>query len=1145
MALGQGLVGAAVAAGGAMGTLGGAFALVAAPIQMLLGNLRDYDSSLDAVSSAQSSATTAATGYATAQDATEAAIRQVGQTERTVAQQIVAAKQSVTQARQSAAVNAVANAREEASAEDSLVSSRSAHSTTIDALIAAEQELEDVRKDEPRRLAEMVLAEDQARFARQQALEAYRKAVRQEGAGSDEAKQAALDLRAARFAEREAIDAVTDARRNGTDELIAARDATVSARGDERDAAEEVVDQEKALRQLRAKNARSEEQDKNAVIQALRAVNRVRKDGRQQIEESQRAIDAALQAEKVALAALKVAQKEVGEETVKLTRDQKRLYDEYKRLESPADRVFRPAQDAAARLGVSILGLAENYLPRLGSASEATVNALTRAFSTFRSELSRPVEQAGITAYLNLIPRFTEEAATAAGRLGLALFNVFTRSLKYVMPLTRGIGDLTKEFLAFTRSASGQNRIDQFFADAVDRAKELGGVLGSLGRGLLNVFSALNRTGLTDQAFGGLQTIASGFERATRAGGGFEQFLRDVRPLMPFIGQAASDVAGAFFGIANAAISARQKGHKLTVLQEIFRGISRAVQPLQRLVVGTLREPRPEIAKLIPRLTRFFGVFAGSSGPLVTFVRVLNRALQIFNNLPEGVKTTVVNLAALKLILGTLGVGAVVGPMGRFASNMILARGAAAQLAGKSALLGVVGGIARLGALLGAGIGIAAFAGGLYLVYKRNKQIRDAVNDLADKLKNKLAPEIQKAKDLWKNFGKGVARRIDDLGKAIVEVFDLDERKNKVQKHGREAAAQFGLGVRQQAKGMDDDGGPGWEIGTRIGRGIGKGLKAWLLRKGESDGGLPGIGATKWVSLITPAGMVNAVSIWVGKTFGPGILNGIRQEIGWKEIRKAVLSRLLLAFTPGREMIINRVVEPMVKYIREGINSVNWRDMLKGAGRNMALGLVFGFTNVDLAQKMVSKVKDAKDGISKWLQERSPAKRLVPTGRNMALGIAVGFEDGASQMAGRIQNALSGSISNLRLADPIASNRQLRPGDSGYLDDGFRQNSRQSPNRGQPGYVQAEDGSWVPKSFYGNQQPSRPGLAWDKAGRGITKADLEDVQRRISRESNRELISGFAKAMRENIRGGMSAGQLDAALGGYMNHRNSMRPDVR
>jgi hypothetical protein len=71
------------------------------------------------------------------------------------------------------------------------------------------------------------------------------------------------------------------------------------------------------------------------------------------------------------------------------------------------------------------------------------------------------------------------------------------------------------------------------------------------------------------------------------------------------------------------------------------------------------------------------------------------------------------------------------------------------------------------------------------------------------------------------------------------------------------------------------------------------------------------------------------------------------------------------------------------------------------------------------------------------------------------------------------------------------------------------------------------------------------GLAWDKANRGINKEEMRDVQREISKESNRELIDGFARAIRENIRGGMSTGQLDAALGGYIQHRNNMRPDVR
>ena len=84
---------------------------------------------------------------------------------------------------------------------------------------------------------------------------------------------------------------------------------------------------------------------------------------------------------------------------------------------------------------------------------------------------------------------------------------------------------------------------------------------------------------------------------------------------MPFVGEAASKLAGAIFDIADAVINAREKGCKLTILQGIFRGIGRAAAPLRRLVVGTFKELGPEIEKLIPRLSRFFGAFAGHPAP--------------------------------------------------------------------------------------------------------------------------------------------------------------------------------------------------------------------------------------------------------------------------------------------------------------------------------------------------------------------------------------------------------------------------------------------------------------------------------------------------------------------------------------------------
>ena len=129
------------------------------------------------------------------------------------------------------------------------------------------------------------------------------------------------------------------------------------------------------------------------------------------------------------------------------------------------------------------------------------------------------------------------------------------------------------------------------------------------------------------------------------------------KALMPFVTGAAISVARAIGDIASAVISAREKGSRLTILQGIFKGISESAKPLRKLVVGTFRDLGPEIGKLIPALAEFFSVFAGSCGPLVQFVRVIRRALEMFNGLPGPIKRTVVNLAALKLILGRSGLG--------------------------------------------------------------------------------------------------------------------------------------------------------------------------------------------------------------------------------------------------------------------------------------------------------------------------------------------------------------------------------------------------------------------------------------------------------------------------------------------------------
>ena len=171
---------------------------------------------------------------------------------------------------------------------------------------------------------------------------------------------------------------------------------------------------------------------------------------------------------------------------------------------------------------------------------------------------------------------------------------------------------------------------------------------------------------------------------------------------------------------------------------------------------------------------------------------------------------------------------------------------------------------------------------------------------------------------------------------------------------------------------------------------------------------------------------------------------------------------MFLAITPGRNMIINRIVEPMVKFIKQGVGEIKWGNILKDAGKNMALGLIFGFTNVDLGKKFVEKVKDGKNAISKWLIERSPAKRLIPTGRNMALGLVKGFRDAG--IGARLAQALQDGMVNLGEVSQKTWNKLLKRGWAG------------TPRRQRRASLRAEAWPYRPDNFF---QATRGGAVQD------------------------------------------------------------------
>lgn len=731
----------------------------------------------------------------------------------------------------------------------------------------------------------------------------------------------------------------------------------------------------------------------------------------------------------------------------------------------------------------------------------------------------------------------------------------------------------------WTQSAEGQRRLTTIYRDLYNEARRLGPVLLDVGRGVFNVFAAIQQTGVANQASRGLAAIASGFERITRRGTesrhALNEFLNDTRQLMPFVGRAVMAFVAQIGRVAGAVIRARQEGHKLTILQSIFRGIQRAAKPLGDLLLGTFRGLGPLIAQLIPRLARFFKTFAGTTGPLQTFVRLISRALQIFNNLPGPVKTAVANLAALKLILGTLGVGAVVAPLGRFAGNMFLANRAARQLGAESSIFAVAGGLARIGAVLGAGIGLVALAGTLYLVYRRNKLVHDAVDGLVAKLRKGFAPEIKRAQGLLQNFGKGVAGQIDKLGNLIVDIFDLKAKQKKtIVVYGAEGGRLYGRGIRQEAKKADERGGPGYELGYRTMNAVLSGFRARATSGGAKSSGRGSL-LQLLAAIFDPQVMTQFIS---NRIRGPidGALHRAFKNVGWASLGKLVRDEIVGLFNFGglQAFLTQWTNKHIVTPIGNAIKNFHWGEL----GKDAAQGIINGFLGVDIAAQLAKKIAGAIDWIKHKNDGHSPWGSTYKLGQDAARGFMEGFaqfklaegaqkkireltsalvkapesrEKGLLARIAHIKQSVTASAGGTRaierriagiLNDRRISGRQARylADFAGYVPDQFRSSRRGSFERLQPqlkklGYSMFED-----LTFATNDRMRRFQAGSGTTHKGITKDEMREVMHETSDKQLKVIRAAAAQTagMPEFLR------FLDAAMAKGWGHHTNAKPNA-
>jgi hypothetical protein len=332
----------------------------------------------------------------------------------------------------------------------------------------------------------------------------------------------------------------------------------------------------------------------------------------------------------------------------------------------------------------------------------------------------------------------------------------------------------------------------------------------------------------------------------------------------------------------------------------------------------------------------------------------LTRALTLFNRLPTPIKQVAAQLLALKIILGGLGITALIAPLGRFASNMFLASRAAGKVAGPLAAAGgaataSTGKFGRLGTIVKTAgatlLGFARFAGPVALVLTTIgtaafagfiKQVRPAAQALLPTLVKTL-----------RTFASGLLSAVSPARTLRGQVQDLIGR-----------FAQF---VRSAAP----------PLVAAL-----KSINQWLARNQPL--------------FRTIGRIVGTVLVGAFKFFS------LQAKLGAAAVRFVVRAfEALKTATEGVITAIENVIEKIGDLIPK----------FKTSGKNAAIAFVEGFKSANIGTGVAGVLQNAYERFRKHQQESSPAKLWIPSGRNAALGYLQGFEEGMK--GDRMKRALS------------------------------------------------------------------------------------------------------------------------------------------
>jgi hypothetical protein len=214
------------------------------------------------------------------------------------------------------------------------------------------------------------------------------------------------------------------------------------------------------------------------------------------------------------------------------------LFQKWQEFKAALPGTFEAPAASLARLGVSVLDLAEKALPAVEREAQQVGRAFEAAFNqvleTFQSDAISNALQQILDAASPVIRNLT----VAVGDLGAALIQIFAQAVPFAIDLSGKIKEIAQAFLDWSTSAEGVDQITAAVEAAVPLFTELWEQLKNVGAALLE-FSTQHG----DEAVSAIKTIGETIVGVTEVIGAFLTAFEGVTTAIDGAGQAIFEMS--------------------------------------------------------------------------------------------------------------------------------------------------------------------------------------------------------------------------------------------------------------------------------------------------------------------------------------------------------------------------------------------------------------------------------------------------------------------------------------------------------------------------------------------------------------------------------------------------------------------------